>query len=307
MSQHNTSITGANEAKDMTSRSGSFKSFTMTNQRFSVDQIEEFPDLLSATLSSDQVLATSGDDVLHGLDNQLEYYWDFRQGRWLSRVREQQLVSSADHIDGGAGHDVISTWSGNDVVLGGEGNDVIFAGSGNDLVAGEDGNDRLFGGDGADILLGGAGSDSLWGGSDNDYLNGGEGDDLLDGQIGIDTAHYTANTDHRINLNLRRSQDTGEGFDRLISVENICSYGGNDVLIGNSSSNMLDGGAGHDRLDGGLGDDTLIGGDGNDVLVGGSGQDRLFGGAGLDLAEYLNRSKADFHAYRTGEQQLTLI
>jgi len=279
----------------------------MTNQRFSVDQIEEFPDLLSATLSSDQVLATSGDDVLHGLDNQLEYYWDFRQGRWLSRVREQQLVSSADHIDGGAGHDVISTWSGNDVVLGGEGNDVIFAGSGNDLVAGEEGDDRLLGGDGHDVLMGGAGGDILLGGADNDYLNGGDGNDLIDGQTGVDTVHYAANTDNRINLNLRRSQDTGEGFDRLVSVENISSYGGHDVLIGNTASNVLDGGAGHDRLDGGRGDDTLIGGEGNDVLVGGAGQDRLFGGAGLDLAEYLDRSKFDFHAYRTGEQQLTLI
>lgn len=279
----------------------------MTNQRFSVDQIEEFPDLLSATLSSDQLLATSGDDVLHGLDNQLEYYWDFRQGRWLSRVREQQLTSSVDHIDGGAGNDVISTWSGNDVVLGGEGNDFILAGSGNDLIAGEEGDDRLFGGDGHDVLMGGAGGDILLGGADNDYLNGGDGNDLIDGQTGVDTVHYAANTDNRINLKPRRSQDTGEGFDRLVSVENISSYGGHDVLIGNTAGNVLDGGAGHDRLDGGRGDDTLIGGEGNDVLVGGAGQDRLFGGAGLDVAEYLDRSKFDFHAYRTGEQQVTLI
>lgn len=279
----------------------------MTNPRFSVEQIEEFPDLLSATLSSDQVLATSGDDVLHGLDDQLEYYWDFRQGRWLSRNREQQLASSVDHLDGGAGNDVISSWSGNDVVLGGEGHDFILAGNGNDLIAGEEGDDRLLGGDGLDVLMGGAGADILLGGADNDYLNGGADNDLIDGQTGVDTVHYTTNTDNRINLNLRRAQDTGEGLDRLVSVENVSSYGGNDVLIGNAAGNVLDGGAGSDRLEGGQGNDTLIGGDGHDVLRGGAGQDQLFGGSGLDIAEYLDRSKFDFHAYRTGERQVTLI
>ena len=184
------------------------------------DRVQALPDLYSATLSSDQLSATSGNDVLHGLDDELEYYWDFRSGQWLSRPRAQRLASSADHLNGGDGDDVIYSWSGNDVVLGGAGNDSILAGRGMDLVAGEDGNDRIYGEDGNDILLGGAGHDLIFGGADQDYLDGG---------------------------------------------------------------------------------------DGNDRLNGGAGNDRLFGGSGLDIGEYLDRSKFDVHAYRTGDKELTLV
>jgi Ca2+-binding RTX toxin-like protein len=86
-------------------------------------------------------------------------------------------------------------------------------------------------------------------------------------------------------------QDTGQGRDRLIGIENLEAGSGNDRLIGDRAANRLVGNGGNDTLDGGGGNDTLLGGagrdvlrggNGNDVLDGGSGNDRLFGGAGRD-------------------------
>ncbi len=156
-------------------------------------------------------------------------------------------------------------------------------------------------------MLVGTGHDLIYGGANDDYLDGGEGDDLIDGQTGEDTAYFMSGNDSRVDLRRQAAQATGEGMDRLVNIENISVLGGNDVVIGSNAANRLDGGAGHDRLEGGRGDDVLVGGDSNDCLHGGAGNDRLYGGLGLVLAEYLNRSKMDFHAYRTGDHELTLI
>jgi hypothetical protein len=58
---------------------------------------------------------------------------------------------------------------------------------------------------------------------------------------------------------------------------------GNDILFGNGIVNVLVGGAGNDQLYGSANDDTLLGGDGNDTLYGNGGEDTLTGGAGDDL------------------------
>jgi serralysin len=58
-------------------------------------------------------------------------------------------------------------------------------------------------------------------------------------------------------------------------IENATGGGGNDVIHGNSSANLLDGGAGNDQIDAGLGNDTLTGGTGNDTLDGGDGSDTV--------------------------------
>lgn len=72
-----------------------------------------------------------------------------------------------------------------------------------------------------------------------------------------------------------------EGNSRSL-IENARGGSGNDVIVGNSASNMLNGGAGNDDLRGGAGADRLYGESGSDVLLGGSGQDRMFGGNGKD-------------------------
>ncbi|MGX9354525.1 DUF4114 domain-containing protein [Roseobacteraceae bacterium S113] len=59
--------------------------------------------------------------------------------------------------------------------------------------------------------------------------------------------------------------------------------GGDDLVYGDTSANVLLGGSGHDHLLGYAGDDILQGGAGKDHLNGASGADMLRGGGGADL------------------------
>ncbi|CAK27603.1 Uncharacterized protein wiht hemolysin-type calcium-binding regions [Synechococcus sp. RCC307] len=141
----------------------------------------------------------------------------------------------------------------------------------NNLYGGK-GNDKLFGGNKSDILSGGNGADSLFASLGNDTINGGSG---------RDTAQFSSRS-NRINLNTTSWQNTGDGRDRLISIENVNAGSGNDVVTGNRGANTLKGQNGHDVLNGAAGRDYLIGGRGNDRLKGGSGNDKLLGGQGND-------------------------
>ncbi|MDA1072828.1 MAG: S8 family serine peptidase, partial [Proteobacteria bacterium] len=78
-------------------------------------------------------------------------------------------------------------------------------------------------------------------------------------------------------------------------IENVIGGDGDDVLAGNSLTNMIHGGRGDDTLSGGAGADLLLGGAGSDLLeggadadmlAGGAGDDRLDGGEGNDTADY---------------------
>jgi Ca2+-binding RTX toxin-like protein len=218
--------------------------------------------------------------------------------------------SSSFRYRGYAGNDLISgPLSVGAYLKGDEGNDTLKGGSGNDTLDGGSGTDTaVFGladntinlvlletpqntGEGSDILIsidnvnGGAGNDLitgngalnlLEGGNGNDTLNGGGGEDTLDGGLGIDTVVY-GSVDNTINLGSTTPQNTGEGFDKLISIENVIAGGGNDYVlgnnaIGNTDRNLLNGGSGNDTLNGGPGLDTLIGGSGNDIFVFNFGQ-----------------------------------
>jgi Ca2+-binding RTX toxin-like protein len=86
-------------------------------------------------------------------------------------------------------------------------------------------------------------------------------------------------------------------------VEYLQGGNGNDLLVGNNSSNKIYGYGGNDSivgmngndsLYGDGGSDTLNGGNNNDVLDGGSGPDRLIGGKGTDTADYSGRGGAVF-------------
>ena len=52
-----------------------------------------------------------------------------------------------------------------------------------------------------------------------------------------------------------------------VIIENATGGSGNDIIIGNTASNLLDGGPGNDRLTGGASNDTLNGGDGTDTAL----------------------------------------
>jgi Ca2+-binding RTX toxin-like protein len=94
----------------------------------------------------------------------------------------------------------------------------------------------------------------------------------------------------------------GDDVLRGDSKTNMLTGGaGDDLLAGNAGRDVLTGATGDDRLQGGDGDDTLKGVTGDDVLAGGEGDDELDGGPdsdaigggpGKDLATYASRATA---------------
>ena len=67
------------------------------------------------------------------------------------------------------------------------------------------------------------------GGDFNDTLYGNLGNDTVNGGSGRDTAQFSS-LSNRINLNTTRWQNTADGRDRLISIENVNAGSGNDLL-----------------------------------------------------------------------------
>ena len=130
-------------------------------------------------------------------------------------------------------------------------------------------------GDGTDTYNGISGlegsqfDDLLSGDSGNNILIGGAGNDVLNGRDGDDTADYRdASGGVHVGLNLTTPQDvgSGEGYDTLISIENVNGSSFDDVLIGNNVVNDLSGGAGDDTLTAYVAGDVLDGGAGSDTL-----------------------------------------
>ncbi len=232
-----------------------------------------------------------------------------------------------DHINGGAGNDIITGdlgyWNSipvpftdefleaeGDLLEGGAGNDFIAGTGGADTIAGGTENDFLFSSAGNDIVSGDQGNDILAGGSDDDMLSGGDGDDIILGDGNRDTTFgINITLDNLSSLGVTFTESTPGGFYTGYVTNNFRLYqdplsGGNDILTGGAGRDYMDGGAGNDFLWGGLGNDAVIGGigddylnggDGNDLLIGdngddltGNGNDFMVGGAGSDLLEGLD-------------------
>ena len=180
--------------------------------------------------------------------------------------------AGADHLDGGAGNDLLSYWnsdaavqvnlatgrvsggdaegdtiSGFENIFGSSHADTLIGDSGANELKGQGGGDLLAGRAGDDVLEGGWGNDRLWGGGGNDHLIGDGGNDLLYGHGGDDTL------------------EGGEGADTL------AGQAGNDELRGDAGNDRLWGGGGNDTLEGGQGNDLLVSHAGDDVLPRGSG------------------------------------
>lgn len=188
-----------------------------------------------------------------------------------------------DYLDGGSGSDLLNGGNGNDTLHGWTGNDVLYGEAGNDDLFGEAGNDRLHGGAGDDTLFGYAGKDKLYGDAGSDRLWGDQDDsnvsaDVIMGGTGDDWVFYDYMKSIRVDLDGQSGDDgrPGEGDTVGSDVENLYGGFGNDVLIGNASSNYIHGGPGND---------TIRGLGGNDTLYGSSGKDKLYGGAGDDVLE----------------------
>ncbi len=201
-------------------------------------------------------------------------------------ARNDKLTGNGagNRLEGGAGNDTLSGLNEKDVLIGGSGKDILKGGNQNDVLRGDGQNDTLLGGAGNDVLLGGSG---------NDLLNGGSGSD---------TVRFDTKGGISVSLAKTGYQATGEGRDKLISIENVEGSKFNDTLKGNAAGNQLDGGNGNDKLSGLNGNDTLRGGAGRDLLNGGNGNDTLDGGSGIDSAVFAGGGAAWVSLAKTGAQ-----
>jgi serralysin len=183
----------------------------------------------------------------------------------------------------------------NDVVEGAESDDFLYGRDGDDTINGYEGDDVVYAGDGDDLANAGGGNDSVDGGAGNDLIVGGAGagDDVYVGGEGADTVKYTsavaaitANLATGVVTSRKGGDAAGIGTDQLSSIESVIGGHFGDLLIGDSSANVLQGMRGADSLIGGAGRDTLWGGNGGDVLSGGAGRDLLIGGPGSDTFRF---------------------
>ena len=186
---------------------------------------------------------------------------------------------------------------GDAAIQGGSGDDFIRnTGRVEGAVVLGNGDDQYQGGGGqaTGVIDLGDGDDLGYGGDGNEIFYGGAGDDYLYGGAGIDTAIYTGGADLTVDLAVSTAQETGQGKDRLIDIENIWSGNGSDRLSG-------------DRFD-----NTITGNGGDDIITGGGGRDTVtFAGKRTDYAVTTNAdgtvTVADSHGGRDGRDVLSDI
>ena len=210
-------------------------------------------------------------------------------------------TDDGDWIEGRDGDDQLFGWGGNDVLLGGDGFDYILAGDGNDFVDGGADLDYILLDAGSDVGFGGFGDDFIFGGEGSDTLEGGLGDDYMDGGSGSDwVSYYEAVGPVRVDLTIQGVvQNTGDGFDTLVNVENLEGSFFPDVLIGNQIANWFFGYGGDDKILGFDGNDVIDGGDGLDTIAGGVGADRIIGGGGNDDFVYTSAAESSSTSFDT--------
>jgi Ca2+-binding RTX toxin-like protein len=187
----------------------------------------------------------------------------------------QVIANLADHVGGGDD-------AGADTLVGIEN---LIGGSGDDILYGDTGDNLLFGGDGRDILIGRDGDDTLQGGDGDDAFSSGAGNDILDGGEGIDRAAISGPSGIRVDLRIQGvAQDTGQGMDTLISIEQLSATPYSDLLNGNDADNWIWGGT---NYSGTTGDDTISGWGGDDLIqLGAAGNHVLDGGDGIDTVSF---------------------
>jgi Ca2+-binding RTX toxin-like protein len=118
--------------------------------------------------------------------------------------------------------------------------------------------ENAIGGSGNDTIIGNGADNILTGNAGNDVLDGGAGDDILDGGEGSDTASYGMSLNGvTVDLRISGAQNTGNGNDTLIGIENLSGSEFADSLTGDAGNNILIGRGGNDILDGGEGSDTV--------------------------------------------------
>lgn len=172
-----------------------------------------------------------------------------------------------DFIFSGAGFDFISAAGGHDMLDGHANNDLIYAGAGNDT---------LFGGTGIDTMFGGQGDDIFFADNTSDFVieMASEGTDFI----------YASNT-YQIAANVERLIAQEGPYGRFgLTARNFQ----NDIVVGNSESNVF-----IDQF-------------GRDTYIGGGGADFFRFIANLDPVNNVNRVN-DFNSAEDQFQLLQLI
>jgi len=176
----------------------------------------------------------------------------------------------AEVLIGTSSDDTIYGLGENDTIYGGDGNDTLYGDALDDSSL--NGNDALYGEDGADYLVGGNGSDSLDGGDGDDILDAGAGNDIIYGSVGNDSINGGTGDSDLLTYNLL--VDNGNNFNGIVyemengylegddfynnvlftatvtGIEQVEGTVYNDVIWGDSNTNVIRGSYGDDYLKG---------------------------------------------------------
>ncbi|TCM57602.1 putative secreted protein (type I secretion substrate) [Rhizobium sp. PP-F2F-G48] len=172
---------------------------------------------------------------------------------------------------------IISTGSGADRIVTSGYSDFIDSGRGKDVVS--------LGAGGAQLVNLGRDADTVIVHATDSFVTiDGGGNVSTAADLDSDTVDFSALV-ARIEVNLLNDGgvvQTGEGYFKLINIENVIGSGNNDTLFGSNEVNIFSGNAGNDRLFGGLGADDLTGGAGADRFLFESVKDSTVATAGRD-------------------------
>jgi len=246
-------------------------------------------DKLFGQVGNDSLWGGDGNDLLMGFTATNEA----KQSLSAAETDDDTISGGMgnDILIGGFGADLLYGGDGRDELQGGFGSDILYGDGGNDNLFGQVGDDILYGGEGDDVLMGFTASnetrqtlsvsetddDSLYGGAGRDTLIGGVGNDYLDGGAGSDVmVGGTGNDNYIINsVNDTIYEAAGEGYDKVITNKNYLLNANIEELrlvegavingTGNAIDNLIVGNSSDNILDGVTGADTMIGGQGNDI------------------------------------------
>lgn len=199
-----------------------------------------------------------------------------------------------DLLMGGAGDDTINGGAGIDFVWFGDATSAITldlrltgaqnTGHGLDRIVGVEGvsgsiyDDSITGSNLVNGLRGDSGNDTIVGLGGDDLISGGLGDDSVNGGTGIDSYSFDEDGGNpplaiTVDLRITTAQNTGQGIDTLVGIENVEGGGLGDHIIGSNVANAISGRSGDDDIRGLGGNDTIYGSGGLDNLRGGTGDD----------------------------------
>jgi Ca2+-binding RTX toxin-like protein len=151
--------------------------------------------------------------------------------------------------------------------------------------------------------------DYVTGGIGNDRIDGGSGYDIFLSEVVLNDFSVFGDINGGYYVMSKGILGNFQGFDYVINVEKLITYGGTFDLTANLSGapilgsalvDSVSGTSGNDMIYGLAGNDVLSGGAGDDLINGGSGNDSMSGGKGSDL--YFVDSSGDIiiEAYASG-------